>query len=69
MEHHVGDASGIGGAFLLVVSVFLEFINGSILWLDLHSPAVVALCAIGGLILSAISVRQRKGQLKNQKGK
>jgi len=67
MEHQAGDMSGLGGALVLALSVFFECLNGSILWLDQHSNAVVALCAIGGLILSCLSVHQRKLQIKNQK--
>lgn len=67
MENHTGDASGISGALLILLSIMAECFNESILWLDEHSGAVVALCAIGGFCLSVMSVRQRKTQLKKHR--
>ena len=67
METHHGDATGLGSAALWFLAVFINAFNESIVWLDNHSGAVVALCAIGGFILSAISVKQRREQI-NQRG-
>jgi len=64
METHHGDATGLSGAIILILSVVAEFFHDSIGWLDAHTGAVVALCAIGGFVLSWVSVIQRNRALK-----
>ena len=66
METHHGDATGLGGAVFWFLALVVNVFNESILWLDQHSGAVVALCSIGGLILTAISVKQRREQLNRR---
>ena len=67
MEHHAGDGTGIMGVVLLLLSGFAEYTDSAIVWLDVHTGAVVSLTAIGGLILSCISVRLKRQQLKQNR--
>lgn len=57
---HVSEVAEHGGAAIAVGSAVLGYSNAAMGWLNHNSAGILALCGIGGLIISYLGHRAKK---------